>query len=163
MGKDRLDYQGMIERAMRGVVGAALAVAASEGLPGAHHFYITFRTRADGVAISDTLLAKYPDEITIVLQHKFWDLAVAEDGFSVTLTFGGRPERLVVPFAAVTRFVDPSVQFALQFDAIQAAAAGDKAAVPAISPEKGAAAPAEPEPPPAPGENVVTLDKFRKK
>jgi hypothetical protein len=161
--KDRLDYQGMIERAMRSVVGSALAVVAADGLPGAHHFYITFRTRADGVAISDVLLAKYPDEMTIVVQNKFWDLAVTEDGFAVTLTFGGRPERLSVPFAAVTRFVDPAVQFALQFDVAPAPGAGDKSTAPTIAPEKGTAAPAEPEPPPAPGANVVTLDKFRKK
>jgi hypothetical protein len=166
--EDRLGYQGMIERAMRGVVREALRAAAADGLPGAHHFYITFRTRAEGVRVSDALLAKYPDEMTIVLQHKFWGLEVTDDFFAVTLTFGGRSERLHVPFAAVGRFVDPSVRFALQFDQLAAAPAeGAPAAPPAavppgpVSPEKGAAAPAAPAP--APEAKVVTLDAFRKK
>jgi hypothetical protein len=167
MTEDRLNYQSMIEGAMKGVVRQALMVAADTGLPGAHHFYITFRTRAPGVEISNALLAQYPEEMTIVLQNKFWDLAVGEASFTVTLTFGGRPERLVVPFPAVTRFVDPAVQFALQFEAPRtgpvAVDAPAKSAVPAVSPQKGAAQPAEPEPEPPPGANVVTLDRFRKK
>ena len=169
MTEDRLNYPSMIEGAMKGVVRQAITVAVDGGLPGAHHFYISFRTRAAGVQISNALLAQYPDEMTVVLQNKFWDLSVSELGFAVTLTFGGKPERLAVPFAAVTRFVDPAVQFALQFGAPPTAAAGapaetpGKPGVPSISPEKGAAQPAEPEPEPPPGANVVTLDKFRKK
>jgi hypothetical protein len=161
MTEDRLGYQAMIERAMRGVVREALRAAATDGLPGAHHFYITFRTRAEGVEISDALLAKHPDEMTIVLQHKFWGLEVADDAFAVTLTFGGRSERLRVPFAAVGRFVDPSVRFALQFDQLLSGTGPDPAAAAALSPEKGDAAAAEPAP--APEAKVVALDAFRKK
>jgi hypothetical protein len=157
--KDLLGYDRMMERAIRGVVREALAVAASQGLPGAHHFYITFRTRDEGVAIPDHLLAKYPEEMTVVLEHQFWDLEVTEDAFSVTLSFSNKPARLTIPFAAVTTFADPSVQFGLQFK--QGEADGSRAPV-----SKTAAA-AEPPAVKAkvvgtPGE-VVTLDSFRKK
>lgn len=106
----------MVERAMRSVVRDALTIAMEGGLPGLHHFYITFRTRDPGVNIGDRLLAQYPDEMTIVMEHQYWDLAVDDDQFSVTLSFGGSPENLVIPFAAITAFVDPSVKFGLQFD-----------------------------------------------
>jgi len=117
MTKDWLRYDEMVEDALRGVVRRAFSEAKKSGLPGEHHFYITFRTDADGVMIPPTLKAQYPREITIVLQHQFWDLEVHEDLFSVTLSFGGRQERLRVPFAAVVSFADPSVKFALHFDA----------------------------------------------
>jgi hypothetical protein len=158
--QDLLGYDRMMERAVRGVVREALAVAASRGLPGAHHFYITFRTQAQGVAIPDHLHAKYPEEMTIVLEHQFWDLEVTEDSFSVTLSFGNKPARLNIPFAAVSTFADPSVQFGLQFkqtDAAETSAAAPKAA-PAAEPPKPQAKAAGG----APGE-VVTLDSFRKK
>jgi hypothetical protein len=159
--KDLLGYDRMMERAIRGVVREALAVAASKGLPGAHHFYITFRTQAPGVAIPDRLLAKYPEEMTVVLEHQFWDLEVTEDTFAVTLSFGNKPARLTVPFAAVTTFADPSVQFGLQFK--EAGADGSQTPV-----AEATTAPAEAPKPKAkaagdtPGE-VVTLDSFRKK
>jgi len=113
--KDLLRYDKMVETALRGVVREALARAAASGLPGGHHFYITFRTRYPGAKLSDTLLQQYPEEMTIVLEHQFWDLDVEEDHFAVTLSFQGRTERLSVPWEAVTAFTDPSVKFGLQF------------------------------------------------
>ncbi|HEX3501229.1 MAG TPA: ClpXP protease specificity-enhancing factor SspB [Stellaceae bacterium] len=108
-------YDRMVERALRGVVREAIAVAVAGGLPGAHHFYITFKTGAPGVDIADTLRAKYPDEMTIVIEHQFWELTVTDEAFAVTLSFNNRPERLTIPFAAITAFVDPSVKWGLQF------------------------------------------------
>ena len=154
--QDQMRYEAMAQDALRGVVKAALKrAAAPEGLPGAHHFYITFKTDAPGVSGPPDLLGKYPDEMTIVLQHQYWDLAPGETFFSVTLQFGGQPKRLSVPYAAVTRFYDPSVQFLLQFEA------------PAAEP-KPVEAEAQAEAPAAAvdgdGEaKVVSLDQFRKK
>jgi hypothetical protein len=116
--EDILRYDLMVERALRAVVRDALNVAADEGLPGDHHFYITFRTDSPGVEISDALRTRYPEEMTIVVQHQFWDLAVADDYFAVTLSFSGRPERLVVPYEAISAFADPAVRFGLQFDSL---------------------------------------------
>jgi uncharacterized protein len=115
MSKDGLRYDRMVERALRGVVREAISLAIADGLPGGHHFYITFKTAAPGVEISDHLRAKYPDEMTIVIEHQFWELAVTEEAFAVTLSFSNRPERLTIPFAAITAFADPSVKFGLQF------------------------------------------------
>lgn len=115
MSQDLLEYQKLVENAMRTVVREALRLIDDTGLPGVHHFYITFRTQDEGVDISDQVAAQYPDEMTIVLEHQFWDLEVTDDQFGVTLSFGGKQERLVVPFAAITAFVDPSVKFGLQF------------------------------------------------
>jgi hypothetical protein len=158
--KDLLGYDRMMEGAIRGVVREALAVAASKGLPGAHHFYITFRTDAPGVALPDHLLAKYPGEMTVVLEHQFWDLEVTEEAFSVTLSFGSKPARLTIPFAAITTFADPSVQFGLQFKQAEADATGaaESTAAPGAEPPKLKAKAAAG----TPGE-VVTLDSFRKK
>ncbi len=158
--QDQMRYEAMAQDALRGVVKTALKrAAAPEGLPGAHHFYITFKTDAAGVSGPADLLGKYPDEMTIVLQHQYWDLAPGETFFSVTLQFGGQPKRLSIPYAAVTRFYDPSVQFLLQFEAPAAAEGKPAAAVeakPAAEPDP--AAPAEG------GEaKVVSLDQFRKK
>ena len=159
--QDLMHYEAMAQDALRGVVKAALKRAASpEGLPGAHHFYITFKTDAAGVSGPADLLGKYPDEMTIVLQHQYWDLAPGETFFSVTLQFGGQPKRLSIPYAAVTRFYDPSVQFLLQFEAPPAAPAESKSlpAPPAEGErETPAAAPAEGE------AKIVSLDQFRKK
>ncbi|MFP5447354.1 MAG: SspB family protein [Alphaproteobacteria bacterium] len=157
--QDQMHYEAMAQEALRGVVKAALKRAASpEGLPGAHHFYVTFKTDAPGVSGPADLLSKYPDEMTIVLQHQYWDLAPGETFFSVTLKFGGQPKRVSVPYAAVSRFYDPSVQFLLQFEA-----ASDSGAVTAVEATE-AAAPAEaPVPPADPAEKVVSLDQFRKK
>jgi hypothetical protein len=111
-----IDYEGLVRGAMRGVVRTVLARAAKSGLPGEHHFYIAFNTNADGVGISKRLKQKYPEEMTIVLQHRFWDLAVREDRFEVNLTFDSIPERLSVPFDAIKVFFDPSVPYGLQFE-----------------------------------------------
>jgi hypothetical protein len=111
-----IDYETLTQDAMRGVVRTVLVQAAKSGLPGDHHFYISFDTSASGVVLSKRLKDKYPAEMTIVLQHRFWDLSVESDGFEVKLTFDGIPERLVVPFAAIRVFFDPSVRYGLQFE-----------------------------------------------
>ncbi|MDQ8697933.1 ClpXP protease specificity-enhancing factor SspB [Hyphomicrobium sp. LHD-15] len=111
-----IDYEGLAQEAMRGVVRKVIANTAKSGLAGDHHFYISFDTEAPGVSLSKRLKEKYPREMTIVLQHRFWDLSVTEDRFEVKLTFDGIPERLVVPFAAIKVFFDPSVRFGLQFE-----------------------------------------------
>jgi hypothetical protein len=122
MAVDHIRYDLLAQEALRGVVRHVLADAAKNGLPGDHHFYISFDTGAEGVRISPRLREQYPDEITIILQHQFWDLSVNDEGFEVGLSFGGVPERLVVPFAAIKGFFDPSVQFGLQFETIEAGA-----------------------------------------
>jgi uncharacterized protein len=111
-----IDYEALAQDAMRGLVRNVLTKAAKLGLPGEHHFYISFDTLAPGAFISKRLREKYPDEMTIVLQHRFWDLAVTDERFEVKLTFDGIPERLVVPFNAIKVFFDPSVRFSLQFE-----------------------------------------------
>ena len=111
-----IDYAKLQQEAMRGVVRAVLQQIVKSGLPGEHHFYISFLTQAPGVILSKRLKEKYPSEMTIVLQHRFWDLIVSDDRFEVKLTFDGIPERLVVPFAAIKVFIDPSVRYGLQFD-----------------------------------------------
>lgn len=116
MTTDHMRYDLLAQDALRGVVRSALRHAASEGLPGDHHFYISFDTTFDGVQISPTLKGQYPQEMTIVLQHQFWGLEVSDDEFRVGLKFNKVPEMLVVPFAAVSGFFDPSVQFGLQFN-----------------------------------------------
>jgi hypothetical protein len=118
MTVDHIRYDILAQEALRGVVRTVLLDAAKSGLPGEHHFYISFDTRADGVRLSPRMLAQYPEEMTVVLQHQFWDLVVTDDGFEVGLSFGGIPERLVIPFASIKGFFDPSVQFGLQFEDI---------------------------------------------
>jgi hypothetical protein len=153
--EDLMHYHAMAQDALRGVVKAALKRAAGpDGLPGAHHFYITFKTHAAGVSGPPELLAKYPDEMMIVLQNQFWDLAPGETFFSVTLKFGGEPKRLSIPYSAVTRFVDPSVQFGLEFEPPADIAPPAKAEEPQPAP------PAEPS---GDKPKVVSLDQFRKK
>ena len=120
MTEDLMGYNHIVEDALKGVVREALSRVAAVGLPGDHHFYITYRTDAPGVELPDSLREQYPDEITIVIQHQFWDLVIEPELFSVTLSFEGRNQHLVVPFSAVTGFADPSVQFGLQFKADQA-------------------------------------------
>jgi hypothetical protein len=113
-----IPYDEIVQEALRDVVGRVLhEVAEAGGLPGGHHFYITFKTRLPGVSIPKHLVERFPDEMTIVIQHRFWDLKVADDAFTVGLSFGGVPSTLVVPFAAVTDFVDPAVDFSLKFQA----------------------------------------------
>ena len=113
-----IPYDEIVQEALRDVVGRVLhEVEKSGGLPGGHHFYITFQTRMPGVVIPNHLAERFPDEMTIVIQHRFWDLKVEDDEFSVGLSFGGVPTTLAVPFAAVTEFVDPAVDFSLKFQA----------------------------------------------
>jgi uncharacterized protein len=157
MVQDLFDYPQMVQTALRGVVREALARTAREGLRGAHHFYVSFRTQVSGVVLPDYLLDQYPEEMTIILQHQFWGLEVGDREFSVTVSFQNRPEQLTIPFAAVTSFADPSVKFGLQFE-LPAAKPHDAAALPA----KNSVDEAEKTPPRQPAE-IVTLDKFRKK
>ncbi len=156
--KDLLRYDKMVESALRGVVREALARTAASGLPGTHHFYITFKTRYPGLKISDALTAQYPDEMTIVLEHQFWDLEVEEDHFAATLSFQGRPERLSVPFEAITSFTDPSVKFGLQFQPGESLAPLPTPVAPPKQEEKKKA-----EKPAGKTGEVVALDSFRKK
>jgi hypothetical protein len=120
---DLIRYDLLAQDALRSVVKKVLTDAAKHGLPGDHHFFVAFDTRAPGVKISERVRAKYPEEMTIVLQHQFWDLIVGDKGFEVGLSFNGVPERLVVPFEAIKGFFDPSVQFGLQFETITEAQA----------------------------------------
>ena len=157
--QDLMHYEAMAQDALRGVVKAALKRAAAPGgLPGEHHFYITFKTKAPGVSGPPEVLSKYPDEMTIILQHQYWDLAPGETFFTVTLKFGGQPKRLSIPYAAVVRFFDPYVQFGLQFEPPESFELE----------EEGEAFDHEDETPPAaeagePEAKVVSLDQFRKK
>jgi hypothetical protein len=164
---DKLHYERMMETALRGVIREALSVAAATGLPGEHHFYLTFRTEAPGVEIPPRLRQRHPEEMTIVLQHQFWGLEVGEELFSVTLSFDRVHERLTIPYVAITAFVDPSVQFGLQFPGSGGAAgtAPSAAKDEAKAPEKDAAetAAAAPAEPADPSGRVVALDAFRKK
>jgi hypothetical protein len=181
MSSDLFRYDLLTQDALRGVIRTVLAEAATAGMPGDHHFYISFNPNFPGVRLSPRLRAQYPNEMTIVLQHQFWDLAVTDLGFEVGLSFGGVPEKLAVPFAAITGFFDPSVQFGLKFEAQPEATA---AKLPADSPVADAPAPlavvetevaeekaeeeAEQAEPAAlagaeSGAEIVSLDKFRKK
>jgi len=171
MATDHIRYDVLARDALRGVLRRVLTDAAEHGLPGEHHFFITFLSTADGVKLSPRLLAQYPEEMTIILQHQFWDLVVTEDRFEVGLSFGGIPERLVVPFAAIKSFLDPSVQFGLQFEPSETAVEAPAATLPTV-PAPSALPVAAPEPvaesqdEPAKtseGAEVVRLDRFRKK
>jgi hypothetical protein len=115
---DHIRYDLLTQQALRGVVRNVLTDTAKKGLTGDHHFYISFNTQADGVRLSQRILAQYPEEMTIILQHQFWDLSVSDDAFEVGLSFGGVPEKLTVPFEAINGFFDPSVQFGLQFEPV---------------------------------------------
>ena len=170
MATDHIRYDVLARDALRGVLRRVLADAAEHGLPGDHHFFITFLSTAEGVKLSPRLLAQYPEEMTVILQHQFWDLVVTEDRFEVGLSFGGIPERLVVPFNSIKSFFDPSVQFGLQFESSDTAAAE----TPATSLPAAPAPPALTVPAPSPenqdqpakpseGAEVVRLDRFRKK
>jgi uncharacterized protein len=129
---DHIRYDLMVRDALRGVVRRVLADVARNGLPGDHHFFVSFDTQAAGVKISPRLMSQYPKEMTIVLQHQFWDLNVTETGLEVGLSFGGVPERLVVPFEAIRGFFDPSVQFGLEFAEQAEGAASSPDSVPTI-------------------------------
>jgi len=164
MAKDFIGYQALTDSALRGVVRDALRRIEKSGLIGAHHFYLTFKTHAEGVDIPDFLKEQYPDEMTIIIQHQYWALKVKEDYFEVTLTFKKLPAPLHIPFAALTAFFDPGVQFGLQFRSeSEAKAASAPMMVPVAPPE--AEPPSEPALPAdkAPPGEVVSLDSFRKK
>lgn len=158
---DLMDYADLTQNALRSVIRQALERAAQpEGLPGEHHFYITFLTRAPGVSIPDDLLARYPHDITIVVQHQYRDLRVTDEFFRITLTFGGMPKILTVPYAAVSRFFDPHAQFMLEFQTDDTSLSQD---LDFASDETEV----EPETPQAPTDadtpKIVSLDQFRKK
>jgi hypothetical protein len=188
MATDYIRYDLLAQAALRGVLRTVLADVAKKGLPGDHHFKITFNTTAPGVRLSDRMHAQYPQAMTIVLQHQFWDLTVDDEAFEVGLSFGGVGERVAVPFAAVTAFFDPAVQFGLQFEAMPDEMADETqvakdAAKDAAKPADGSAAPPARLPATAPGKTdalptpesapttpdgsgggeVVRLDRFRKK
>jgi uncharacterized protein len=156
MVQDLFDYPQMVETALRGVVREALARTAREGLRGAHHFYVSFRTDFPGVVIPDYLLDKYPEEMTIVLQNQFWGLEVRDHDFSVTLSFQNRPEQLTIPFAAVTSFADPSVKFGLQFTVAETPAPETPKLPAKILADQTPTLPRQ-------AAEIVALDKFRKK
>jgi hypothetical protein len=165
MISDSLPYDQWIEDALRGVVHQALLHTSRHGLPGNHHFYVTFRTSAAGVRLAPVLRAEYPDEMTIVLQHQFWDLEVDDEAFEVSLNFRGKPQRLHVPLAALTAFGDPSVNFGMHLKTVGADMSEGEETVEATDLD-GAAETAEtlePKPPAPEGGEVVAFDKFRKK
>ena len=165
MATDHIRYDVLARDALRGVLRRVLTDAAEHGLPGEHHFFITFLSTAEGVKLSPRLLAQYPEEMTIILQHQFWDLVVTEDRFEVGLSFGGIPERLVVPFNSIKSFFDPSVQFGLQFEPADAPAASLPAVPAPAAPTVPAPAIENKDEPAKPndGAEVVRLDRFRKK
>lgn len=190
MADDSIRYDVLAQDALRGVIRTVLTRVAKSGLPGQHHLYISFDTQAPGAYLSKRLRQQYPEEMTIVLQYQFWDLLVSEDRFEVKLSFNNVPERLVVPFAAVKAFFDPSVQFGLQFGAQgpandQARAEGTRPLANIVKPpvddlsplagrdeiaalagrdEPAESPPPEPvEPPDRPAADVVELDAFRNK
>ena len=158
MTEDLLHYPTIIDQAMRGVVKEVLKRVQVSGLPGDHHFYISFSTVHPGVKISEQLKSRYPKEITIVLQHQFWDFKVVENQFQATLSFGGVPEKLVVPYAALTAFADPSTKFGLQFQPSEFADTSDdiitdtamEAMLLGDTADEGSA-------------EIISLDSFRKK
>ncbi len=178
MAEDLIRYDILAQDALRGVIRKVLSEIARTGLPGEHHFFITLATQAPGVRISSRLLAQYPEDITIVLQHQYWDLTVNEQAFEVGLSFSGVPERLLVPFSAIKDFIDPSVPFKLHFevaarpptiadvDLPEPSEAPPPAGLEAPTEEKKpdeAAGEGEGEQEGAPMAQVVSLDAFRKK
>jgi hypothetical protein len=167
MATDHIRYDVLARDALRGVLRHVLKDAAEQGLPGEHHFYITFLSTAEGVKISPRLLSQYPQEMTVILQHQFWDLVVTDDRFEVGLSFNGIPERLVVPFSSIKSFFDPSVQFGLQFEANEEAESAPTAEivpVPVAEPVSKDDSESTDEPvKQGEGAEVVRLDRFRKK
>jgi uncharacterized protein len=161
MSEDRIGYARLTQEALRGVVKGALKVAEG-GLPGDHHFYISFRTQARGVQLAKYLMQRYPEEMMIVLQHQYDNLEVDDDRFAVTLHFNGVPQRIVVPFNAISRFHDPSVRFALPFDVVDDLSAASSVHEPDAQMEADEASPSDSAPASDTGA-VVSLDAFRRK
>jgi hypothetical protein len=185
MPVDHIRYDVLVQKALRGMVRDVLADTIKKGLPGDHHFFITFDTTAEGVQLSERARAQYPEEMTIVLQHQFWDLKVTDEAFEVGLSFGGVAERLHIPLAAIKVFADPSVQFTLQFETLTEMAdqtedqpkpdkqtkgkrqvpgrsGPPEAQLPAAASEKRSEQPQD-KPGDKAGAEVVRLDRFRKK
>ncbi len=167
MPEDLMRYDQLAQNALKGVVREALRKVERSGLPGEHHFYIQFDTRYPGVSIGDRLLERYPREMTVVLQHQFFNLIVTEERFQVELSFDNIPEKLVIPFAAVKGFLDPAVQFGLQFVVApyESATDDEQKVVPAAKAKDSTETPSD-EPAPGPdgdAPKVVSLDAFRKK
>jgi hypothetical protein len=180
MAEDQIRYDILAQEAMRGVMRKVLSEVARTGLPGNHHFFITFLTAAPGVRISTRLRERYPEQMTIVIQYQYWDLKVTDAGFEIGLSFSDVPERLEIPFSAVRGFYDPSVNFELEFD-VKVESAPASVSPPATVRPRAAPAPAasRPEPKKTPpeaakagepksgegkgGAEVVSLDSFRKK
>lgn len=158
MTDEPLDYHRMVQTALRSVLREALEVAAGEGLPGDHHFYVSFRTQAPGVVVPSFLRDRYPEEVTIVIQHQYWELDVEDDGFGVTLAFDGSRQRVAVPWEAVTAFIDPVAEFALRFQTVEEARAQAEAQKSAEE-EEGSPAPGSSDP----TADVVNIRQFRKK
>jgi hypothetical protein len=159
-----IPYDEIVQEALRAVIGRVLSQIAVGGLPGAHHFYIAFKTGYPGVKIPAWLKEKYPDEMTIVIQHRFWDMVIDETHFEIGLSFNQRPEHLSIPFAAVVGFVDPHVNFALQFQ-IQDQAMDDHPEQQLPKPDGGQTETSAPKAADtgSDSDNVVSLDRFRKK
>ncbi len=150
-----IDYGNLMHRAMRGLIQEVLSDVADDGLPGAHHFFITFDTRHPGVEMAQWLKDRYPGEMTIVIQHWYENLAVDDEGFAITLNFGNQPEPLAIPFDAIRTFVDPSVEFGLRFETHEQDDEEE-------AEEEAGMIEAEEEEPPAKNADVVSLDSFRK-
>jgi len=170
MDENALQYDLWVEQALRDVIRRALSFVSDRGLPGEHHFYITFLTGAPGVEIADFLRAEYPEEMTIVLQHQFWDLIITDEAFSVTLSFNGVSQSLRIPFAAVTAFADPAINFALQLKlagSVTLPDAGSDTRIVAPSggkdPEPSTAESGAPSAKEEKSGEVIALDAFRKK
>lgn len=156
---DYIGYEALSQAAMRGVVREAIRQAASNGTPpGDHHFYVTFRSKAPGVKMPDHLIERFPEEMTIVIQHQFWDLEVHEGHFEIVLKFSGVPQHLSIPFAALTRFVDPAVNFGVSFEK-----SGEEAEIVAPAPEQSAEEATASATGSAGADTVVSLDAFRRK
>ncbi|WP_342075992.1 ClpXP protease specificity-enhancing factor SspB [Yoonia sp. SS1-5] len=155
-----IDYGNLMHRAMRGLIQEVLGRIAKEGLPGAHHFFITFDTMHPDVEIADWLSDRYPGEMTVVIQHWFDDLNVTNEGFTITLNFGDNPETLYIPYDAIKTFVDPSVEFGLRFETEEHAE--DEAEPVEEAPMQEMVEPEDDEPGDRQEAEVVSLDKFRK-
>ena len=171
MSQDLMRYDLMAQKALRGVVRQALEQIAESGLPGDHHFYISFDTKASGVKMSDRLRQDYAEEMTIVLQHQYWGLEISDDQFQVELSFNDHPEKIVIPYLSIKGFFDPSVQFGLQFETETGSDQADTAIADVMEPESSPEAANLDETEAAPaavaagggGSKVVELDAFRKK
>lgn len=158
MSRSEIDYGRMMHRAMQGLIADVLEDVAAHGLPGEHHFFITFDTREDGVEMADWLRERYPEEMTIVIQHRFDNLTVSEDGFTITLNFGNSPEPMRIPFDALRTFVDPSVEFGLRFETQDSDDEDEDEDFEEDESEDGG----PPDDGPKGGGEVVSLDKWRK-